>query len=308
MPDAHVNPRTVAITGAGGLIGAALAADLAATGTRVLRLVRRPARTPDEVQWDPHAGLPDPAALAGAEALVHLAGENLAAGRWTTDRKRSIRTSRIDATSALGSSLARLDRPPAAFLCASAVGFYGSRGDELCTEASPPGRGFLADVCRDWEAAAAAAESLGVRRVSLRFGPVLSPEGGMLAKVLTPMKLGVGGPVGDGRQWLSWVSLPDVVRVVRFALARDDLRGPVNVVTPEPARQGEFIAALGRVIGRPAVMRMPAWAARLAFGEMADEMLLASTRVAPQVLGRAGFTFEDADLEPALRRLLSPGP
>ncbi len=305
MPNAHHTPRTVAVTGASGLIGRALAADFAAAGTRVVRLVRRPPQMPDEIRWDPEAGLPDPAGLAGIDALVHLAGENVGSGRWTAARKARIRSSRVDSTRALVASLARVRPPPAAFVCASAIGFYGNRGDELLTEASPPGRGFLADVCRDWEAAAAAAADAGLRSVSLRFGAVLAPDGGMLAKLLTPMKLGVGGPIGDGRQWVSWVTISDVVRAVRFVAEHSALRGPVNVVAPRPVTLNEFMAALGRVLGRPAAMRMPAWAARLAFGELADEVLLASVRVSPQILQESGFTFDDPELEPALRRLLS---
>ncbi len=303
-PFASARP-IVAVTGASGLIGGALTRRLTEQGHTVLRLVRRSAAATHEVAWNPAVGVLEPQRLAGTTAVIHLAGENIGAGRWTRRRMDSIRTSRIEGTRALVSSLARLAPPPAALLCASAVGIYGERGDERLEETSLPGRGFLPDLCRAWEAAA---HVDGVRVVNLRFGVVLSATGGMLAKLLTPFRLGLGGPVGSGRQYLSWISLDDAVAAVTHVLANAAVHGPVNVVAPEPVTNAEFTRALAAVLHRPAFLRVPAFALRLALGRMADEAILASTRVTPAVLSAGGFRFRFPQLGAALRYALADPP
>jgi hypothetical protein len=298
---------TVALTGASGLIGGALRAALAQAGYSVISLVRRTPSGPDEAEWSPERGVIQPQRLEGIVALVHLAGENIAAGRWSRRRMDAIRGSRIDATSALVDSLTRLRTPPNAFLCASAVGIYGDRGDDWLTEQSDPGHGFLPDVCQAWEAVAGKArEKLGARVVHLRFGVVLAPTGGMLARLLLPFRLGLGGPVGSGRQYLSWISLADVVGAVQHALRDERIAGPVNVVAPTPVTNREFARTLGRVLHRPAVLRVPATLLRLALGRLADEALLASARAKPAVLLDTGYAFRHPNLDGALRDLLAP--
>jgi len=294
----------VAITGSGGLVGSSLLPFLTTGGHEVVRLVRRPSEQSDTALWQPTSGLASPEALGRLDALVHLAGENIAAGRWTKERKERIRASRIEGTRNLIRSLERMKEPPRTLLCASAIGYYGSRGEELLTEDSPAGEGFLARVCEDWEKAARAAERLGTRVVLLRFGVILTPGGGALAKMLPPFKLGAGGRLGNGRQYMSWVSIDDAVGAIHHALMDESIAGAVNVVAPQAATNHDFTRALARVLGRPTLFPVPAAAARLAFGEMADEMLLSSTRVRPEKLEKAGFTFNDVDLEPTLARLL----
>ena len=291
-------PPSIAITGASGLIGRALTGRLKERGFTVIRLVRGAAAAADEAAWSPAGGLLESERLAGVAAVIHLAGENIGAARWTRRRMAAIWSSRIDATRALASSLVRLTPSPAAFLCASAVGIYGDSGDEVLDEASPPGRGFLPELCQAWEAAA---RIDGVRVVNLRFGVVLSAAGGMLAKLLTPFRLGLGGPVGSGRQYLSWISLADAVAAVEHALANEAVRGPVNVVAPEPVTNAEFTRGLAHELHRPAFFRVPAFALRLALGRMADEAILASTRATPAALARSGFGFRFPRLAAALR-------
>ena len=287
------------------MVGSALTAALTEAGHSVRRLVRREPRADQgEFAWDPMAGRIDPAALAGVDAIVHLAGENIAQGRWTTKKKQRIRDSRIQGTRLLTDALARSDRPPKVWICASGIGYYGDRGDAILTEQSPPGEDFVAKVCRQWESAAAPATSRGVRVVSLRFGVILHPSGGALARMLTPFRLGLGGPVGNGRQYMSWIALDDAIASIRFALNEASLKGPVNVVAPEPVIQHAFAKTLGRVLHRPAILPLPAFAARLAFGELADALLLSSARVEPRRLTKAGFKFTYPDLEQALRHLL----
>ena len=290
---------SVAVTGASGLVGAALIRALDAGGTPVLRLSRRPG--PGTIEWDPSQGIADPSQLEGVAAVVHLAGENIASGRWTDAQKRRIRESRVDGTRNLVNSLSKLSSPPRVLVCASAIGFYGDRGDELLDESSPPGTGFLADTCREWEAAADVARAFGARVVQTRFGVVLSKEGGALQKMLLPFKMGAGGRVGSGKQYWSWVALPDVVGAIRHAIATTSLLGPVNVVAPNPATNLEFTKALAKVLHRPAIMPMPAPMVRLAFGEMGDELLLASARVVPRKLESSGYAFEYRELEGAIR-------
>jgi hypothetical protein len=294
----------VAVSGSRGLVGSALVPVLQTGGHRIVRLVRGQASDPHDARWDPASGIQDPARLAGVDAAVHLAGENIAARRWTEAQKDAIRRSRVEGTRRLCEALAGLAPPPRVLVAASATGLYGDRGDELLTEESVPGAGFLAQVCRGWEAAAEPAKRAGIRVVHLRFGMVLSPRGGALGKMLTPFQLGAGGRMGSGRQYVSWVAIDDAIGAVLHALATNDLRGPVNVVAPTPVTNAEFARTLARVMRRPALVPLPAFAARLAFGEMADALLLASARVVPAKLQASGYRFRFADLEAALRHLL----
>ena len=295
----------VAITGASGLVGSALIANLSATGNSVTRLVRRePSR--NDIMWDPAAPSLDAARLEGTNVVVHLAGENIAAARWTENVKRRIHDSRVLGTQLLSTALSRLDAPPKALIMASAIGFYGDRGDEMLDERSGAGQGFLAEVARQWEAAAQPALDAGIRVVHLRYGVILSPQGGALGKMLLPFKLGGGGRIGSGRQWWSWISLDDAVGAIRHAMETESLSGPVNAVAPLPVTNAEFTKTLGRVLHRPTILPMPAFAARLAMGEMADALLLASTRVTPRRLLETGYEFEHPTLDAALRHLLNP--
>jgi uncharacterized protein len=303
----YAGPRLrVAISGASGLIGSALAAVLTTGGHEVLRLVRR-AAGPGEARWDPAGGTLDPEALAGCDAVIHLAGASIAGRRWSDAQMRRIRESRTGGTALLAGAAARASRRPRVLVSASAVGLYGDRGDDVLSEASAPGEGFLPEVGLAWEAAAGPARAAGIRTVHPRFGLVLSPAGGLLDRVLLPFRLGVGGPIGDGRHWMSWIGIDDVAGAVLHALATEDLEGPVNVVAPEPVRNAEFGRVLGRVLRRPAVLPVPALALRLAFGRLADEALLASTRVIPEALEASGYAFRHRDLEAALRHLLGRG-
>ena len=294
------------VSGASGLIGSAVIGRLTARGHRVRRMVRRPAK-PGEITWDPATGKIDAAGLEAADGVIHLAGENLGA-RWTRARRARIRDSRILGTSLLSETLARLARPPRVLISASAVGIYGDRADEVLTESSSLGdsHDFLVRVGREWEAAADPARAAGIRVVHPRFGVVLTPGGGALQRLLLPFRLGLGGRVGSGAQWFSWVALWDVVNAVEYLLSTDALEGPVNVSAPEPVTNREFTRTLGRVLGRPAVLPVPAAALRLAFGEMADRTLLSSARVLPARLLESGYRFTHSSLEGALRSMLQP--
>jgi uncharacterized protein (TIGR01777 family) len=294
----------VAVTGSHGLIGSALVSALHARGDDVLRLVRGRAQRDDEAAWDPAAGQIDARRLEGIEAAVHLAGASLAS-RWTADQKEAIRSSRRLGTSLLAGALAGLPGRPRVLVSASAAGYYGDRGDEVLTETSAAGTGFLADVCREWEAAADPARRARIRVVHTRFGVVLARAGGILAKLVPVFRMGAGGPLGHGRQYLPWVVLDDVVAVILLALDRTDLDGPVNVVAPQAVTNREFTSALGHALGRPAVLPVPAAALRAMFGEMADEALLVSQRVEPARLKALGYPFRFARLEPALRHALA---
>lgn len=289
--------RRVAVTGAHGFIGGALVAALRREGCDVVT-IGRSGRS--DVRWDPLAGLLDDAALEGVDAVVHLAGATIAR-RWTRRRKREIRESRVRGTRLIAESIARLSRRPQVLVSASAIGYYGSRGDEWLTEESGPGTDFLAYVGREWEQAADPARAAGVRVVHARNGIVLGSAGGALARLLPPFRLGVGGRLGDGRQWMSWIALGDAVRALRFALASEALAGPVNLVAPKPVTNAEFTVTLARVLGWPALLNLPAVALRALFGEMAGATLLASQRVRPARLERAGFAFAHATLDGALR-------
>jgi uncharacterized protein (TIGR01777 family) len=287
------------------LVGSALVPALTKDGHEVWNLVRRtPKEGAREILWNPLKGIDDVSGLEGAGAVVHLAGENIAEGRWTDEKKARIRESRVVGTRVLSEALAKLESPPKSFLCASAIGFYGDRGEEILTEESAPGEGFLPDVCREWEAAARPAVERGMRVVYLRFGVILSAEGGALDKMLTPFKMGVGGKIGSGEQYMSWITLDDVIGVIKHALTNESLSGPVNVVAPEPVTNLQFTKAIGRVLSRPTIFTVPAFAARLAFGEMADAALLASERVEPVRLKKSGYVFQHPELEGALRHLL----
>ena len=300
----------VVVSGASGLIGSALSDALARSGHHVVRLVRRPPADPDEVGWDPSAAEVDTSALERAVgdhwAVVHLSGRPIAPRRWSAKLREELRRSRIDSTAVLADAVAAMARPPAAFLGASAVGIYGERGDEVLTEESTLGAGFLAELCRDWEAAAKPAEGAGVRVVSLRTGLVLSREGGLLPVLLRPFRLGVGGRMGSGRQWMSWISVDDQVGAIVHLLGADSVSGPVNLTAPSPVTNAELAATLGRVLHRPALVPLPAVAFKLLMGsETAHETALASQRALPTRLEDSGYVFEHRELEPALHDVLA---
>lgn len=292
----------VAITGATGLVGTALVKDLETSGQRPLRLVRGRSRASnDETAWDPAHGFAEPDRVNGLQAVVHLAGESIASGRWTEAKKRRIRDSRVVGTTTLCRALTALPGPPRVLVCASAIGFYGDRGDEILDESSSPGTGFLPDVCREWEAATEIAAGAGIRVVNARLGVVLSRRGGALKSMLLPFQLGAGGRVGSGRQYWSWIDLDDVVAAIRHSIESDGVYGPVNLVSPHPATNAEFTKVFGKVLRRPTIFPMPAFAARLALGQMANDLLLASARVIPRKLQETGFEFRFTDLAAALR-------
>jgi uncharacterized protein (TIGR01777 family) len=295
----------VLVSGASGFMGSALVPTLIAGGHTVTRLVRstpRPGQA--EIPWNPAARSIGTPALEGFDAVVHLAGDNIASGRWTAAKKASIRNSRVQGTTVLCEALAQLVKPPKVLLSASAIGYYGDRGETTLREESPPGTGFLAEVCQAWEAATAPAAQRGIRVVHLRFGMVLSPAGGALARMLTPFRLGLGGVIGTGQQYMSWIALDDVLGALHHALSTETLQGPVNVVAPSAVTNREFTTTLGKVLRRPTWLPLPAFAARLRFGEMADALLLASTRAAPARLVASGYTFQYPELEQALQHLL----
>ena len=297
---------TVAVSGAGGLVGKALVTSLKQRPCNVVRLVRRDADdSAGELRWDADVGIHDRTRIDQFDAVVHLAGENIAAGRWTAARKGRIRSSRVDGTTALCRSLASANSPPRVLVCASAIGFYGDRGDEVLDESSAPGEGFLADVCTAWETATAAAKDSGIRVVNLRIGVVISRDGGALSKMLTPFRLGAGGIVGSGRQYWSWIALDDLVNAIEHTLEHDDLEGAVNAVGPQPLTNAEFTRVLGKVLRRPTIFPMPAFVARLALGEMADDLLLAGTRVEPKRLLASGFEFRYPGLRECLEHELN---
>jgi uncharacterized protein len=295
----------VLLTGASGLIGSALAPRLEAGGNEIITLVRSRERTGDRAFfWNPQAGELDVQALRGIDAVVHLAGESVA-GRWTDQKKARIRESRVGGTRLLSEAVASSGDRPAVFACASAVGFYGDRGDAQLTEESSGGGGFLAGVVREWEAATEPAARAGVRVVNLRSGVVLSSRGGVLGQLLPPFRLGLGGPLGDGRHYTSWISIRDDVAAIERALVTEEWSGPVNLTAPNPVRNREFAKTLGRVLRRPAVLRTPLTPLRLAYGsEFVEEVLLSSARAVPSRLLATGYRFEHAELEEALRAVL----
>lgn len=290
----------IAIAGASGLVGSALVRSLEAQGHEITRLVRSTPRA-GEIEWHPNQDEVNAGSLDGFDIIINLAGENLASGRWTDEQKRKIRDSRVNGTHLISEAIAKMTDKPRAFICASATGIYGDRDDEILDEQSESGGGFLAGVCREWEMACDPAVKAGVRVVNLRFGPILAREGGMLSKLLTPFKMGMGGKVGSGKQYISWIGLDDAVDAIVLAINDESIRGPINIVSPNPATNEEFTKTLGHVLNRPTALAMPAFAARLAFGEMADEMLLVSQRVTPKKLSAMGFQFRHPDLQGALR-------
>jgi len=296
----------ILIAGSTGLVGSALRRALSAAGHSVFPLVRPPQMaTKDQVAWNPETGEMDLGAAAGAEAVVNLAGASIAGLRWSEERKQLLRASRIDATRALVDAIGKLEPRPRVLVSASAVGYYGNRGDERLNEDSAVGEGFLSKLTVDWEAEAMRAEEFGIRTVLLRFGVILSGKGGALEQMLGPFRLGVGGRLGSGRQWMAWVALADAVGMIREAIEDGGWRGAYNCVAPEPVTNAEFTKALGRVLHRPTLFPVPPAALRLFFGEMADEMLLASQRVEPKRVGQTGYSYSYPGLEPALREAIT---
>ena len=296
----------VAITGASGLIGSALTRHLRARGDQVLTLVRRAAKAPHEVAWDPASGEVDIAGLAGIDALVHLAGAPVGARRWTPSYKSVIVRSRVDGTSTIARALARLEPAPQVFVSGSAMGFYGDRGDELLDESARRGIGFFPDVVTAWEGAADPARAAGIRVVHPRTALVMARRGGAFGRLLPLVRLGLAGPLGSGRQWWSWITLTDQVRALAFAIDRP-LQGPVNLASPQPLRQRELVAVLARAAHRPALLPAPAIALRIALGQFAEDMV-ASDRLVPKALTDAGFGFEHPDIDSAAAWVLGPGP
>jgi uncharacterized protein len=302
----------ILISGSSGLVGSALLETLRHQGHEVIRLVRPTTRggpqrvdtsaAPRNVFWDPGAGILESGA-EGADAVLHLAGAPVAAGRWTPSRKRLLWESRVAATRHLVASLARLRRPPQLFVAASGINFYGGRGEEELTESSPPGADFLAQLTRDWEAESSRAAEFGARVVTTRFGMILARQGGALPRLLLPFRLGVGGRIGSGRQWMSWIALEDVLGIIGYAMDTNLLSGPVNAVAPTPVRNAEFAASLARILHRPAFLPVPPFFLRLAFGEMADALLLSSQRVLPAKLSQLGYRFAHPELGSALASL-----
>lgn len=293
----------ILVSGSSGLVGSALLGALRTSGHDVKRLVRGPVKMPDQISWNPTEPLA-PESVSGFDAVVHLAGESIV-GRWTEAKKRCIIDSRVPATRHLANALTKAPQRRRVFICASAIGYYGDRGDEILREESPSGEGFTAELCRQWEAAAQSVKHAGIRDVQIRTGIVLSANGGALAKMLPPFRMGVGGNVGNGRQWMSWIDLCDEVGAIEHLLTNDSIRGPVNMVSPNPVRNAEFTKTLASVLHRPAVLPMPAFAARLAFGQMADELLLASQRVEPSKLVSSGYKFKRPDLRSSLEGILA---
>lgn len=293
----------VLVTGASGPIGTALLASLETQGTQIVRLVRGRASNAAQVSWDPLAPLL-PAALSGFDAVIHLAGESIV-GRWAAEKKKAIRESRVQGTRNLATALAQSEAKPRVLVCASAVGFYGDRGEEVLREESTGGQGFLPEVCRQWEDASRIAAEAGIRTVNIRIGLVLSAQGGALEKMLTPFKLGLGGRIGSGRQWWSWIHVDDIVGGIQHAIRTESLSGAVNLVAPNPVRNAEFTNVLASVLGRPAFFPVPEFALRLAFGKMAaEELLLSSAGVEPGKLVASGYAFHFRELRAALENLV----
>jgi len=294
----------IAISGSSGQVGSALVSDFRGAGYDVLKLVRRPPESDDEVCWYPEAGHIDSKSLDGVDAVVHMSGEALANGRWSVNRKSVIRRSRIHSTHVLATALASLKTAPSVFISASAMGYYGDRGDELLTETSSSGRGFLAGVAMEWEAAATPASESGIRTVQLRSGLVLSAQGEPLRRLIPLFRLWLGAVFGDGKQYWPWIALEDVVGATRYALENDTLEGPVNTVAPQAVTNAEFTSTLNKAIGRPTIIKLPKFVVRLLWGEMGTEMLLNSARMQPRALEATGYKFKYASLEDALRHVL----
>lgn len=294
----------IIVSGSHGLVGSALIKALETAGHEIYRLVRHAPNSESEIEWSPDRYSIAISRIEGFDAVYHLAGESIASGRWNEEKKRKIRESRTKGTKLLADAVANLSQPPKTLISASAIGYYGDRGDELLTETSPPGNDFLADVCVEWEKATEHARAKGVRVVNTRFGIILDKDGGALAKMLTPFRMGIGGRIGDGKQWMSWIALEDVIGALQFVLKNESLNQPVNFVAPNPVTNAEFTKTLGNVLSRPTVFPIPEFGVRLAFGEMADALLLSSQRVEPRSLKQAEYEFRYSDLESALRAIL----
>ena len=294
----------ILISGSHGLVGKALIESLQIDGHEIFRLVRHAPREESEVEWSPDRYSIALARLEGFDAAVHLAGESIAEGRWTDEKKKRILESRTRGTQLLSDALANLASPPRVLISASAIGYYGNRGNEVLTEASSPGNDFLSGVCVEWEKATSLALEKGIRTVNARFGIILAKEGGALAQMLPPFRMCVGGRIGSGKQWMSWIALDDVVEGIKFALANDLIRGPVNFVAPNPVTNAEFTKTLGRALSRPTIFPIPAFGVRLVFGEMADALLLSSQRVEPERLKTSDYPFKYVQLEAALSHVL----
>jgi uncharacterized protein (TIGR01777 family) len=295
----------ILISGSHGLVGTALIKSLELDGGHeIFSLVRRAPNSRSEIEWSPDRYSIALARIEGFDAVVHLAGESIAEGRWTDERKKRIRESRVKGTRLLGDALANLTAPPKTMLSASAIGYYGNRGDELLTESSAPGDGFLSEVCVEWEKATALATEKGIRVVNPRLGIVLDQKGGALAKMLPPFRMGVGGRIGSGKQWMSWIALDDVVGALKFALTNEGMSGPVNFVAPNPVTNAEFTRTLGKALSRPTLFPIPAFGVRLLFGEMGEALLLSGQRVEPKRLGDVGYPIQYSALEAALRHVL----
>jgi len=294
----------ILISGSHGLVGNALSSELTKDGHQIVSLVRHKSGSLSEIEWHPNQGSIESEHVSGFDAVIHLAGESIASGRWTDEKKQKIRDSRVKGTTLLSEALARSSKPPETFISASAIGYYGNRGDELLNERSTAGDDFLAEVCTAWETATVEAEASGIRTVHARFGIILDQNGGALSKMLTPFRMGVGGKIGDGKQWMSWIALADVIRGLKFVIENNSITGPVNFVAPNPVTNGEFTKTLGDVLGRPTLFPMPSFVARLAFGEMADALLLSSAKVEPKRLQDGGYRFEFEKLQPAFESIL----
>jgi uncharacterized protein (TIGR01777 family) len=299
----------VLVSGSSGLIGSALCRSLRSDGHKLARLTRSGSKSQtgdgaEAIRWEPPSGSLDLAAMENADALVHLAGASIAQGRWNAARKQLLRESRVDATRHLIAGLSHLKQKPRVVVSASAIGYYGDRRDEILTESSAPGTDFLAQLCREWEAAVAAAGELGVRTVMLRIGIVLDAHGGALPRIIMPFRFGAGGRLGSGKQWMSWIALEDVVGIIRFAIEHDDLRGPVNAVSPNPVTNREFTRSIAAILHRPALFPAPRFALRLALGEMADALLFSSQRVSPQKLLANKYPYRHPELRQALADIL----
>lgn len=297
----------ILISGASGLVGTHLIPTLKAKGHEIYRLVRKTPRTPDEIGWDAQKGFSDTeqGKLENFDAVIHLAGDSIAAENWSEEKKRRIRESRAVGTRVLVDALKQMQNPPKIFISASASGFYGDRKDEILTEESGKGTGFIPDICDEWETEARKAEGFGARVVTPRIGVVLSKDGGALDKMLTPFKLGVGGVVGSGKQWMPWISLDDLISVIHFALENEDLKGPVNTVSPQAVTNEEFTKTFGKVLHRPTILPIPEFAIKLLYGEMGETLLLQGQRMEPKVLQEAGFEFQFPNLEDALKHALN---
>ena len=294
----------ILISGSHGLVGTALIKALEPEGHEIYRLVRHYPDSSSEIEWSPERYSIALSLIEGFDAVVHLAGESIAEGRWTDEKKKQIRESRTRGTKLLADALGNLTDPPRVLLSASAIGYYGDRDEEVLTESSAPGSDFLSEVCVEWEKATSHATAMGVRVMNARFGIILDKEGGALKKMLPPFRMGIGGRIGSGKQWMSWIALDDVVGALKLALTNESLSGPVNFVAPNPVRNAEFTKTLGHVLSRPTIFPIPEFGVRLAFGEMADALLLSSQRVEPKVLKQAGYQFQYPELRSALTHVL----